>query len=82
MILAEYLRFLQTLNSTAVPTDIRKLANLVLTHLDELVPLGTQQGQRVKRMVELAQASWDTLNEEIQPLLEQPEEQTLPVSQL
>ena len=29
MILAEYLRFLQTLNSTAVPTDIRKLANLV-----------------------------------------------------
>ena len=82
MILAEYLRFLQTLNSTAVPTDIRKLANLVLTHLDELVPLGTQQGQRVKRMVELAQASWDTLNAEIQPLFEQSEEQTLSISQL
>jgi DNA repair exonuclease SbcCD ATPase subunit len=82
MILAEYLRFLQTLNSTAVPTDIRKLANLVLTHLDELVPLGTQHGQRVKRMVELAQASWDTLNEEFQPLLEQPEEQKLSISQL
>lgn len=56
MIHAEYQRFLQTLNNGSTSEGVRKIANLVLAHLDELVPLTTHQGQRVKQMVALAQA--------------------------
>lgn len=82
MIQAEYLRFLQTLNTAAVPPEIRKLANLVLANLDGLAPLGTYQGQRIKRMVALAQAHWDTLSAVIQPLPEQVAEQTSSITQI
>ena len=68
MIRAEYLRFLQTLNSDAAPKDIRKIANLVLQNLGDLVPLKTHQGQRVRKIVLLAQATWDTTSTEVQPL--------------
>lgn len=79
MIRAEYLRFLQTLNSDEVPSEVRKLASLVLANLDELVSLGTHQGQRVKRMVALAQANWEALSEEIEPLPVQMAEQSYPI---
>ncbi|QPI62864.1 AAA family ATPase [Vreelandella venusta] len=82
MIRTEYLNFLQNLNEAGVSSDIRKLANLILVNQDELVPLGTHQGARVRRLVALAQASWDTLNEDIKPLSEQPEEQMAAVTQL
>ncbi|MBV1929052.1 MAG: AAA family ATPase [Gammaproteobacteria bacterium] len=82
MIQAEYLRFLQTLNTAAVSPEIRKLANLVLANLDGLVPLGTHQGQRIKRMVALTQAHWDTLSAVIQPLPEHVAEQTSSITQI
>jgi DNA sulfur modification protein DndD len=82
MIKSEYLRFLRTLNSDEVPPEVRKLANLVLANLDELVSLGTYQGQRVKRMVALAQANWDALSTEIQSLPEQATEKTSPITQI
>jgi len=82
MIRAEYLRFLQTLNDAAVPAGERKIANLVLQHLNELIPLSTAQGQRVKKMVLLAQADWNTISTEIQPALEQTTEQAAPVTRL
>lgn len=49
MIRAEYLRFLQTLNNETISEDVRKIGNLVLRYLDELLPLSTHQGQRVKK---------------------------------
>ncbi len=67
MVHSEYLRFLQTLNSEAISDDERKVANLVLENLDILVPLGTHQGQRLKAVVPLAQAGWNTLGSEIKP---------------
>lgn len=82
MIHAEYLRFLQTINTDAVPADVRKMANLVLTKLNQLVPLGTHQGQRIRSMVALAQANWDTLSAEIQPLPEQVAVQAPSITQL
>ena len=54
MIRAEYIRFLQTLMGEDVPVDVRKIANLVLQHLDTLIPLSTAQGQRIKKMAKLA----------------------------
>jgi len=66
MIHAEYLRFLQTLNHEATSDNIRKIANLVLTNIDDLITLTTAQGQRVKKLVELAQANWDAISAEIQ----------------
>lgn len=80
MIKAEYYRFLQTLNST--PEAVRKIANLIATHLDDLVPLSTYQGHRVKRVVALAQAYWEAISPEIQPIPESHEEQVTKFSQL
>jgi len=44
---------------------VRKIANLVHDHFDTLQPLGTHQGQRIKKIVELAQADWQTLATDI-----------------
>ncbi len=77
MIRAEYLRFLQTLSNDATPEGIRKIAKLVLQNIDDLVSLTTHQGQRVKKMVSLAQAEWNTVSVEIQ-LLPEVEVEQLP----
>lgn len=82
MIQSEYQRFLQTLNSNEVSSEVRKLANLVLTNLEVLIPLGSHQGQRVKRIAALAQANWDVLSAEIQPIPNQAAEQTRSTYQL
>ena len=82
MIQTEYLRFLETLDIDGVPSNVRKLANLVRANINQLIPLGTHQGQRVKRMVSLAQTDWDTLTEEIQPISENVVEGNSSVTQL
>lgn len=80
MILAEYLRFLQTLNIDEVAADVRKIANLVLQHLDTLIPLSTAQGQRIKKIAELAQTNWSSVSSDIQPPSKQVAEQTCPIT--
>ena len=80
MIKAEYYRFLQTLNSA--PEAVRKVAKLIAAHLDNLVPLSTYQGQRIKRIVALAQANWEAISPEIQPVPESREEKLATFSQL
>ncbi len=82
MIQAEYLRFLQTLNTATVPADVRKLANLVFTNMEQLIPLGTNQGQRIRRIVTLAQTNWNTLSVEIQPIPEEVAEKNSSITQL
>ncbi|WMY73330.1 AAA family ATPase [Buttiauxella selenatireducens] len=82
MLRAEFLRFLQTLNTVGIPNEVRKIANLVLANLDAIEPLGTNQGQRVKRVVALAQTNWDSLSSEIQPLPEQNTELVSSISRL
>lgn len=82
MIRAEYIRFLQTLNAKGIPADVRKVANLVLQHLNGLIPLSTAQGQRVKKMAKLAQANWSSLDSDIQPPSKQVTEQVCPIIQL
>ncbi len=67
MILSEYRRFLQTLVN-AGSQDLRKMANLVLAHWNVLLPLTTAQGHRVKKLAELAQANWETVSADIQPI--------------
>lgn len=82
MIHAEYRRFLQTLSCEFAPPDVRKIANLVLENLDSLIPLSSSHGQRVKKVVELAKASWPTTSADIQPLTEQPAAHSCPITQL
>jgi len=82
MIQAEYLRFLQTLNTDTVPVGVRKLANLVLTNMEQLIPLGTNQGQRIRSIVTLAQTNWSTLGVEIQPIPKDVAEQGSSITQL
>ncbi|AFV02385.1 ATPase involved in DNA repair [Dehalobacter sp. DCA] len=82
MIQAEYLRFMQTLSIEGIPGDVRKIANLVLKYLDTLIPLSTAQGQRIKKMVELAQTNWDSICSDIQLTLEQVTEQTCRITQI
>lgn len=81
MILAEYRRFLQTLTN-AHPQEWRKVANLVLLHFDDLLPLTTAQGQRVKKFVELAQANWEAVSADIQPIPAQAAATSNPIHQL
>ncbi len=76
MIRAEYTRFLQTLIADDIPPDVRKIANIVLQHLDTLIPLSTAQGQRIRQMAKLAQASWGSVSSEIRPSSEQVTVQT------
>lgn len=66
MIRIEYLRFLQTLTNEEPPNDVGKIANIVLQHLDELIPLSTTQGQRAKKMVMLMRKNWDSTSTNIQ----------------
>lgn len=82
MILSEYLRFLQTLSEDDTSDEVRKVANLVLTHLDSLVPLSTSRGQRVNKLVELAQSNWIGAPTVIRPAPEQSTLQTCPFTQL
>jgi energy-coupling factor transporter ATP-binding protein EcfA2 len=82
MIRTEYLRFLKTLTSGAAPPNVCKVANLALAHLDDLVPLSTVKAQRIKKVVELAQANWASISAEIQPATEQAGKQTCPITQL
>jgi len=82
MLSNEFLRFLQTLDTADVPADVRKIANLVWDNMDSIIPLGTAQGKRVRRIVELVQPAWDTLSLEVQSLPEQNSEQVSTFSRL
>ena len=82
MIRAEYLRFLQTLTEEGVSLGMRKVANLVLQHLDALIPLSTARGQRINEVVKLAQANWATASSDIQPVQQQSATQTCPFTKL
>ncbi|MFA4910905.1 MAG: ATP-binding protein [Desulfobacteria bacterium] len=64
MISNEYLRFMQTLSTDGVSDNVRKLANVVLNHLDEITPLGTAHGKRSQKIVELAKRDYKTANSE------------------
>lgn len=66
MIRAEYLRFLKTLKDEECHRDVYRIANLVLQHLDTLIPLTTSKGQRVKKIVEIAQENWTSLSQVIE----------------
>jgi hypothetical protein len=82
MIRAEYLRFLQTLDLESISADEIKIANLVLVNLECLVPLSTNQGQRLKAVVSIAQTEWNTLSSEIPPLPESLVVHKSPITQL
>lgn len=73
MIQSEFQRFLQTLLSTPSSASVHKFANLVLKHLEEIVPLVTHQGQRVKHVAKLAQKEWASLSKDIPTNLEEVE---------
>lgn len=82
MIRAEYQRFMQTLQGQNATESVRKLANIVSAHLDELLPLSTHQGQRIRKMVELCWANWDRIPTNIPPFLDQEVAPEVPLSRL
>lgn len=82
MIRNEYLRFLQTLDVDTTSEDLRKIANLILMNLENLILLGRHQGQRIRALIQLAQDDWDTLSCTIQPLIENLNTYKSPITQL
>ena len=82
MIRAEYQRFMQTLHGQNTTDSVRKLANIVSAHFDELLPLTTHQGQRIRKVVELCQTYWGSTATSIPPLVEQEVTQEVPISRL
>ena len=65
MIREEYIRFMQTLRGEGVSDNVRKVSNLIFNHLDEIQPLTPYHGQRIRRIVELAQARWAESSPEV-----------------
>lgn len=59
MVREEYLRFLQTFNVDSTSINAKKIANIVLDNLEELTQLSTHQGQRIRRIIALAQPQWN-----------------------
>lgn len=82
MIRNEYVRFMQTLSAPSATDDVRKLANLFLDKLDVIQPLGTSQGQRVKKITQLAQVDWKTLPIDITVETASPSDNTPSISRL
>ena len=74
MIREEYIRFMQTLRSEGVSDNVRKVSKLILNHLNEIQLLTPHHGQRVKRIVELAQAQWVHLSPEVSGVVDVPDE--------
>ena len=82
MIQTEYLRFLQTLSTDEISADVRKIANLVLQHLDLLIPLSTSKGQRINKIVTLAHKNWSSVSSHIELTQVQEAEQSHPITLL
>jgi AAA15 family ATPase/GTPase len=76
MIKAEYLRFLQTLRTDDISEDVRRIANIVLQYFEELMPLTTYQGNRIKKIVELSQSNWELVSSQIESTQEHMTNQT------
>ncbi|MBW8190946.1 AAA family ATPase [Neiella marina] len=79
MIRAEYLRFMQTLQGPSTTDSVRRIANIVSYHLEELTPLSTHQGQRIRKMVDLSHANWEGAPTHIPPI---PDDSAAPEIQL
>jgi len=62
----EFHRFLKEIYSSCTKPNVAKMANLVEKHFDEIAPLVTQRGQRIKKIVELACKEWGALPDVIQ----------------
>ncbi|MCW9012780.1 MAG: AAA family ATPase [Gammaproteobacteria bacterium] len=82
MIRNEYLRFMQTLKADNTPEGVRKIGNLILEHLNTIQPLTTHQGQRVRRIVRLAQGQWPTLAKDITAEANEADENTTTINRL
>lgn len=65
MIREEYLRFLHTFNVDSTSINAKKIANIILDNLEELTQLSTHQGQRIRRIIALAQLQWDEIRTDI-----------------
>ena len=65
MIENELLRFMQSLKDEAVPTEVRKIANIVLEHLSEISVIGTAQGRRAAKIADLASKNWHKTSDKI-----------------
>jgi DNA sulfur modification protein DndD len=66
MVKNEYLRFLEALKAADVSSGVRKIANLILDHFDEILPLGTANGKRAKKIAELAPNNFEYLSDKIE----------------
>lgn len=82
MIREEYQRFMQTLRGEGVSDRVRKVSNLILNHIDEIQPLTPHHGQRIRRIVEVAQAQWATLSAEVTDAVDVPGEDAATAARL
>jgi len=73
---------MQTLKADNTPEGVRKTGNLILEHVNTINQLTTQQGQRVRSIVRLAQAQWPTLAKEITAQANEIDENTAKITRL
>jgi len=61
----EFEKFLAEFGSKYVRDDVKRLGNILLTHIDKLAPLGTHHGKRSKGIVKLAQREFESVSTEL-----------------
>lgn len=59
MIQHEFERFLAELDGKRARDDVKRIGNLILDNIDDLIPLGTHSGQRLKKIVTIAQRDFE-----------------------
>src|SRR5690554_3234942 len=79
---SEYFHFLKTLENSNTSEPVRKIAKIVAADFDTLYPLSTHQGQRVRKLVELAQESWATIKPNTQVISTAQKDEAINFSQL
>jgi recombinational DNA repair ATPase RecF len=73
---------MQTLQGHNSTDPVRKIANIVSAHLDEIIPLGTHQGHRIKKIVQLSHENWALAPTQIAPTLGNNVEQAVRLASL
>lgn len=82
MIREEYHRFMETLRGPETTDAVRKVANIILNYLDDLIPLTTHQGQRLKKVVQLLHVDWQRASIHISPVPNNNNQQVIQLSRL
>ncbi len=82
MMLREFHNFMIELAEKSVSDDVKRMGNIILKYLNEIIPLSTAYGQRSKKIIELAQNEFEKIVPQITVSTESNQEDEFAISRL